>query len=100
MDRTQRYRLEALSDLHPVADFDSGEPEIDDYLRNEALRDVTNGLARTFVEIDTEKPAANVVAGFFTLRAHALSIKCDYFEYLQDEDEDCVIEVPLVELMC
>src|SRR5690242_7637246 len=97
-----RYTLEVLASKHAIHRFACGEEEIDEYLRENALQDMERGLARTFAEIDQEEPATSNVAGFFTLRAHALLINSRYFiDPLDDEaDEDDVqIEVPLVELM-
>ena len=102
-----RFRLESLNAGHSVENFHCEEHEIDSYLHEEALADMSRGVARTFVEIDNEKPETDNVAGFFTLRAHALHIDEAYFEDYEEAtpDEqgrsglDDSIEVPLVELM-
>ena len=95
-----RCRLEPLSAASPIARFECEDQEINDYIVSEALEDNLRGLARTFVELDIDKPVTENVAGFFTLRAHALTIECSHFEeFDESDDEDCEIEVPLVELM-
>jgi GNAT superfamily N-acetyltransferase len=43
-----------LNDQHRVDDFDSGKPELDDYLRDMALYNQHQGYTRTFVIADAE----------------------------------------------
>lgn len=98
-----RYKLEALTSAHSIQVFTCGEDSLDEYLQTTALSDMAQGLAKTFVLIDLKKPATEYVAGFFTLRAHALCIHMSLFPALAGEEEweeDETIEVPLVELMC
>lgn len=104
MSDSRKYRLEVLSSQHSIAHFTCEDEEINEYIREDALADMARSVARTFVEIDTSKPADNNVAGYFTLRAHALRIEETYFEdWEADEDGSGYnagpIEVPLVELM-
>lgn len=104
MSIEQRYRLEVLNEQHAIKAFSCGNEEIDEYFHQLALPDMAKDLARTFVEIDSEKPATKNIAGFFTLRAHALQIREDYFPDWIDKLQDVAavpgtIEVPLVELM-
>ncbi len=99
MDLERPYRLEALWRLHATARFSCGDGDIDSYLRDDALQQMEHGLARTFVEIEAAEPDTTKIAGFFTLRAHSLRIQADYFDYLDDEPEESVIELPIIELM-
>lgn len=105
MAEESRYRLHPLTAEHTTHLFSCGDPELDEYLHDEALTDMKLGLARTFVEIDAELPATPVVVGFFTLRAHALAIDERYFEDFDGLDEEvggtriASIETPLVDLM-
>ena len=104
MEDEQRYRVEALNHQHDINNFSCEDEELNEYIQEDALLDMKRGVARTFVEIDTEKPVTGNVAGFFTLRAHTLRIEETYFEdWEADEDgvgyNSAPIEVPLVELM-
>ncbi len=72
MSDSRKYRLEVLSSQDSIAHFTCEDEEINEYIREDALADMARSVARTFVEIDTSKPADNNVAGYFTLRAHAL----------------------------
>ena len=105
MAKPQRYRLEVLNHRHAIANFTCETDELNAYLRDEALFDMTRSDARTFVEIDTEKPVTNNIAGYFTLRADALRIDEAYFDNWQPADDGSAsyaapIQVPLVELIC
>ena len=105
MAELQRYRLEALNARHAIANFTCETDELNDYIREEALFDMARNVARTFVEIDNEKPVTNNVAGFFTLRADALRIDETYFDdWIAPDDGGAThfdpIQVPLIELMC
>lgn len=59
---------ERLSAHHEVAEFDSGEPVLDDRLRRRALRNETGGASRTYVVC-----AGKRVAGYYTLAAGAVA---------------------------
>jgi hypothetical protein len=91
------YRLEALRSDHDSSAFDCGDADINEYLREHGLRDMELGLARTWILVESGEPATAVVAGFVTLRAHALHISNDYFGF--EDDDGPPLEVPLVELM-
>ncbi len=60
------------------------------------LEDNNHNLALTFVEIDNDEPATKNVAGFFTLRAHAVRIT----DIDTENGTGDTKEVPLAELMC
>jgi GNAT superfamily N-acetyltransferase len=56
-----------LDDQHQLADFDSGEPSLDDWLRRRALRNQANGSSRTYVVCD-----GHTVVGYYCLAAGAI----------------------------
>jgi predicted N-acetyltransferase YhbS len=63
------YRSELLTESHDVAGFDSGQPELDAWLRDSAAQAAAMHTGRTFVWCDDE---ARVVA-YFTLAAHLVA---------------------------
>jgi len=60
-----------LSGEHDVADFDSGEPLPDDWLKRRALPNQSSGASRTFVAVDTGQR----VMGYYALAAGAVSLR-------------------------
>ncbi len=58
--------FEPLAPRHHRAAFDSGDPALDDYLRQRATEDVRRRTARVFVAID---PAQDLVVGYYSLSA-------------------------------
>jgi GNAT superfamily N-acetyltransferase len=65
------YRSEALDPArHDLSALDSGEPEIDGWLRRHAADAETRRVARTFVWVADER--ADLVVGYYTLTGHRL----------------------------
>lgn len=58
---------QALTERHQLADFDSGEPSLDDWLRRRAAKNQVNGSSRTYVVCE-----GNTVIGYYCLAAGAL----------------------------
>jgi GNAT superfamily N-acetyltransferase len=58
---------EPLNEHHPLADFDSGEPSLDDWLKRRAIKNQSNDASRTYVVCD-----AQAVIGYYCLAAGAL----------------------------
>jgi len=58
-----------LSGKHDFAEFDSGEPSLDDWLKRRALANQSSGASRTFVVVD----ARQRVMGYYALAAGAVS---------------------------
>ena len=56
-----------LADHHLLADFDSGEPSLDDWLKRRAARNQANGSSRTYVVCED-----NTVIGYYCLAAGAI----------------------------
>nr|WP_235566188.1 GNAT family N-acetyltransferase [Methylibium sp. Root1272] len=56
-----------LSDEHQLADFDSGEPSLDDWLRRRAAKNQANGSSRTYVVCEGDR-----VVGYYCLAAGAV----------------------------
>lgn len=56
-----------LSDEHHLADFDSGEPSLDDWLRRRAARNQANGSSRTYVVCEDDR-----LIGYYCLAAGAV----------------------------
>ena len=56
-----------LSDQHRLADFDSGEPSLDDWLKRRAARNQANGASRSYVVCE-----GNAVIGYYCLAAGAI----------------------------
>lgn len=56
-----------LSDEHQLADFDSGEPSLDDWLRRRAAKNQANGSSRTYVVREGDR-----VIGYYCLAAGAV----------------------------
>ena len=54
---------------HDVADFDSGEPTLDHWLKRRALANQASGASRTFVALS----AGHRVMGYYALAAGAVS---------------------------
>jgi len=61
---------EPLGDHHQLADFDSGEPSLDDWLKRRAAKNQANGSSRTYVVC--ERSAQDRVIGYYCLAAGAL----------------------------
>ena len=58
---------QALSDRHQLADFESGEPSLDDWLKRRAAKNQANGSSRTYVVCEGE-----AVIGYYCLAAGAI----------------------------
>lgn len=58
-----------LSDFHLLADFDCGEPTLDEWLKRRALPNQVSGASRTFVVCDPQRR----VLGYYALAAGAVS---------------------------
>jgi len=56
-----------LADHHQLADFESGEPSLDDWLRRRAAKNQANGSSRTYVVCEGES-----VIGYYCLAAGAI----------------------------
>ncbi len=56
-----------LSDQHQLADFESGEPSLDDWLKRRAAKNQANGSFRTYVVCE-----GNAVIGYYCLAAGAI----------------------------
>ena len=66
------FRSEALDpDRHVVDGFDSGEQELDVWLRDHAAGAEARRVARTFVWVDTDS-FPDVVVGYYSLTGHRL----------------------------
>ncbi|MCE2918021.1 MAG: GNAT family N-acetyltransferase [Rubrivivax sp.] len=61
---------EPLADHHQLADFDSGEPSLDDWLKRRAAKNQANGSSRTYVVC--EVPVQDHVVGYYCLAAGAI----------------------------
>lgn len=60
---------QTLAAVHRLADFDSGEPTLDDWLKRRAMNNQLTGASRTFVVVDD----THRVYGFYALAAGAVS---------------------------
>jgi GNAT superfamily N-acetyltransferase len=58
---------EPLNEHHQLADFESGEPSLDDWLKRRAIKNQSNDASRTYVVCD-----AQAVIGYYCLAAGAL----------------------------
>lgn len=58
-----------LSSVHLLADFDCGEPILNDWLRRRALANQASGASRTFVAVD----AGQRVLAYYALAAGAVA---------------------------
>jgi len=56
-----------LSDEHELADFDSGEASLDDWLKRRAIKNQTSGSSRTYVVCE-----GRAVIGYYCLAAGAI----------------------------
>jgi GNAT superfamily N-acetyltransferase len=56
-----------LADQHQLADFDSGVPSLDDWLKRRAAKNQTNGSSRTYVVCE-----GDAVIGYYCLAAGAI----------------------------
>jgi GNAT superfamily N-acetyltransferase len=61
---------EPLGEHHQLADFDSGEPSLDDWLKRRAAKNQANGSSRTYVVC--EGPVQDRVIGYYCLAAGAI----------------------------
>lgn len=71
MDRPTT-RVEPLADHHDRGGFESGNPSLDRYLRQQAGQDERRDIAACFVLV--EPPDGTAVLGYYTLSAHALQL--------------------------
>jgi GNAT superfamily N-acetyltransferase len=58
---------EPLTEHHQLAEFDSGEPSLDDWLKRRAIRNQSSDASRTYVVCD-----AQAVIGYYCLAAGAI----------------------------
>jgi ribosomal protein S18 acetylase RimI-like enzyme len=65
-----RYRVEPLGKQHDRASFSCGVELLDRYLQKQAGQDLAKRVAATFVIT----PDGKVIAGFYTLSAHAVNL--------------------------
>nr|WP_054018799.1 GNAT family N-acetyltransferase [Piscinibacter sakaiensis] len=56
-----------LTERHHLADFDSGEPALDDWLKRRAAKNQVNGSSRTYVVCE-----GDTVVGYYCLAAGAV----------------------------
>lgn len=56
-----------LADHHQLAEFDSGEPSLDEWLKRRATRNQANGSSRTYVVCE-----GDTVIGYYCLAAGAI----------------------------
>ena len=56
-----------LADRHQLADFDSGEPSLDDWLKRRAAKNQANGSSRTYIVCE-----GDTVIGYYCLAAGAI----------------------------
>ena len=56
-----------LADQHQLADFDSGEPSLDDWLKRRAAKNQANGASRIYVVCE-----GDTVIGYYGLAAGAI----------------------------
>jgi GNAT superfamily N-acetyltransferase len=62
-----RWRIEPLGKAHERADFASGAPELDRYLREQAAQDARRDVARVFVAAPA--PGQKAIHGFYSVSA-------------------------------
>ncbi len=67
---TAEWNVELLAKRHQRDKFDSGEPELDDFLRRYARQNQQENIGRTWV---ATKPGSNEIAGFYTLTVASVS---------------------------
>lgn len=58
------WKIERLSTVHNIANFDCGEPTLNSFLQKHALNNDRVGLGRTFVAVDAGQTR---VLGYFTV---------------------------------
>lgn len=63
------FAPQPLAAIHLLADFDCGEPILDEWLKRRAMSNQLTGASRTFVVVDEE----NQVRGFYAMAAGAVS---------------------------
>jgi GNAT superfamily N-acetyltransferase len=63
-------RVELLSPLHDLSDFDSGNEELNDFLKNDSIRDQRNLISKTHLCLWKDH-----LAGFITLVADSVQVK-------------------------
>lgn len=64
--------IEPLAEDHDLGAFDSGEPELDDWLRRRAWRNQTAGFSRTYVTTDRQGVVGyHAVSAFAVFRSDA-----------------------------
>ena len=66
-------KIENLTRSHNRAAFDSGNQELNQYLRNTARQHIEKGISRTFVLVDDSNPSE--ILGFFTLAACEIHVE-------------------------
>jgi len=63
------YEPQSLTSAHDLSQFDSGEPDLDRWLRDNALKQQERSLSRTFVLVDD---VTGQVVAYYTLLAHTV----------------------------
>ena len=58
-----------LNDSHSLSEFDSGEPALDDWLKNRARKNQVSGASRTFVVCDGSR-----VVGYYALASGSIAV--------------------------
>lgn len=64
-----RYSIEPLKPSHDRADFDCGEPSLDDFLKRFARQNDEKGLSRTYVAVLPGEPK---IYGYYSLSSGAI----------------------------
>jgi len=64
------WRIEPLQRDHDRAQFDCGEPALDEYLARFARQNQESGVARTFVAVTEAEPA--LILGYYSLAVGAI----------------------------
>jgi GNAT superfamily N-acetyltransferase len=76
-------RFEPLGEQHNVSSFHSRFTFLDDYLKQDALNEARQGIAKTFVAIDSLPEEGEEIVGFFTLACTA-----QYIPAVRDDAEE------------
>ena len=66
----KNYYFEKLTEIHELKDFDCGSVDLNDFIKNDALRDQKQNLNVTKLIMFEQK-----IIGFFSLVADSITIK-------------------------
>ena len=81
------WEIQALTKKHKRESFDSGEPALDGFLKQQARQNADRGISRTWVAV---RGSTHLVEGYYTLRSGQVA-----FEVLPEDEKKKLPRYPV-----